>query len=470
MHTRSAKAYNLLGSVFLREGRFGQAEAVLEKAIAAAPTFLEPRTTLGDSYLADGKSDRALEVYQGAAKIAPYDPRTNLALAKLYLGEGEFEKSLVAARRIPVEKRTNEILPTLAADYFGLHQPGKAGVEIQAMLAVADKQPDLLPELAEFFLAHRDFKSAQQLFAIADKQRATERWQVARALTQAGLGQLDEAQTTLEIAIEHTPESLPVLAAAGEVASLQKNWAAAAEAFSRAANLAPDRPDVLYGLVSAQLYGYQNESALQNARKLYSLVPNDLRATYLLALAVFGAKKGEEAKGYAEQVLAAHPEDREMNLILADIALNNDHDLPTARKRADLCLKQNPRDPGALYYLGMVQKLEGDLNGAIRSLSISVAGNPQNADAQGALGALYLQSGDLTAAIHALEQVVLLAPNEAQNHYQLALAYSRSGAAEKAKAELDVYQQIKAKQAREAGNLKGPPTSEVPSMPITSHP
>jgi tetratricopeptide (TPR) repeat protein len=470
MHTRSAKAYNLLGSVFLRQGRFQQAEPVLEKAIAVAPTFMEPRVTLGDCFLADGKPDMALEAYKGAAKIAPYDPRVNLALAKLYLGEGEFEKSLVAARRIPVHKRTNEMLPLLAADYFGLREPGKAGVEIQTMLAIADKQPDLLPELAEFFLAHRDFKSAQQLFAIADKQPATERWQVARALTQAGLGKLDEAQTMLETAIERTPESVPVLVAAGQVATLQKNWVAAAEAFSRAANLGPYRPDVLYGLVSAQLYTYQNESALQNARKLHSLVPNDLRATYLLALAVFGARKGEEAKGYAEQVLAAHPEDREMNLILADVALNNDHDSPTARKHADLCLKQNPRDPGALYYLGMVQKFEGDLNGAILSLSRSVAGNPKNADAQGALGALYLQSGDLTGAIHALEQVVLLAPDEAQNHYQLALAYSRSGAAEKAKTELDLYQQNKAKQAREAGSLKGPPTSEVPSMPITSHP
>jgi Flp pilus assembly protein TadD len=158
-----------------------------------------------------------------------------------------------------------------------------------------------------------------------------------------------------------------------------------------------------------------------------------------------------------------------MNLILADVALNN-HDLPTARKHADLCLKQNPHDPGALYYLGMVQKLEGDLTGAILSLSGSVAGNPKNADAQGALGALYLQSGDLSGAVHALEQVVLLAPDEAQNHYQLALAYSRSGAAEKAKSELELYQQIKAKQAREAGSSKGPPTSQVPSMPISTHP
>lgn len=470
IHPRSAKAFNLLGSVYLRQGRFEQAETALKNAIAGAPAFLEPRVTLGDAYLAAGEIDKAIAAYLGAAKIAPSDARINIALAKVYLGKGEFEKSLGAASIIPAAQRKPEILPTLAADYLGLNQRQKAEVEIQTMLEVADTQPDLLPELAEFFLAHRDFKSAQQLFTLALKQPSTERWQVDLALTQAGLGQLDEAQTTLEATIEHTPESVPVLIAAGQVATQQRNWAAATEAFSRAANLAPDRPDILYALVSAQLYGFQNESALQNARKLHFLVPNDLRSTYLLALAVFGAKKGEEAKGYAEQVLAVHPDDREMHLILADVSLNNDHDLPTARKHVDLCLKQNPNDPGALYYLGMVQKMEGDVNGAIQSFSRSVAGNPKNADALGALGALCLQSGDITRAVHTLEQAVLLAPEEAQNHYQLALAYSRSGAADKAKTQLDLYQQVKEKHAREAGNLTGPTSSKVPSMPITSQP
>jgi tetratricopeptide (TPR) repeat protein len=469
-HPRSAKANNLLGAVYLRQGHFEQAEAVLQKAVLLAPVFLEPRIKLGDAYLAAGELDSALAAYRDAGKIAPADARVHIALAKLYLGKGEFAKSIEAVQHIPSEKRTDEILPTLAADYFGLNQPEKAGVEIQAMVEVADRQPDLVPELAEFFVAHRDFKSSQQLLAVARKQPLTDRLQVVRALTQAGLGQLDEAQQTLEDVLEHTPDSVPALVVAGQVASQQLNWTAAGEAFSRAAHLAPDRPDILHGLVSAQLYSYQTEEALENARKLHSLAPDDLRSNYLLALALFGARKGAEAKGYAEQVLAAHPDDREMHLILADVALNNEHDLPEARKQADICRKQNPNDAGALYYLGMIQKMEGDVNGAIQSLSKSVAGNPKNADAQAALGALCLQASDVTGAVQALEQAVLLAPEEAQNHYELALAYSRSGAPGKAKMQLDLYEQIKAKIAKEAGNLQVPSTSQVPPMRFPSRP
>jgi tetratricopeptide (TPR) repeat protein len=467
----SAKANTLLGTVYLRQGHFEQAEDALQKAITSAPALLEPRLNLGDAYLSEGKLDLALSAYQGAAKNAPHDVRANLALAKLYLGTGEFAKSIEAAGNIPPEKRTAELLPTLAADYFGLRQPEKAGVEIQSMLQVGEKHPDLVPELAEFFLAHGDFKSSQQLLALAQgKQPATDRFLVDLARTQAGFGQLEEAQKTLESILERAPESLDALVAAGHVASQQSDWAAAAEAFSRAARLAPERADVLYGLASAQLYANQTEGALKSAQQLHSLVPNDLRSTYLLALALFGVRKWEEARPYAEQVLAGHPDDREMNLVLADIAFNDEHNLTVARKHVDACLKHNPEDPGAFYYLGMIQKMEGDVSGAVQSLSKSVAGNPKNADAQGALGALFLQAGNVTGAVRALEQAVLLAPDEAQNHYQLALAYSRSKAPDKAKAQLEIYQQMKAKEAKEAKNLKGPSTSEVPPMGITSRP
>lgn len=463
----SSKANNLLGTVYLRQGHFAQAEAVLQKAIAAAPAMIDARVNLGDAYLADGKVEQAQAAYQGAVKIAPHDAAANLALAKLYLGAGEFAKSIEAAGNILPAKRTEELLPTLAADYLGLGQPEKAGVEIQGMLEVAQKQPDLVPELAEFFLAHRDFKSAQQLLSFAQaKQPASDRFQVDLARTQAGLGQLDEAQKTLEGVLERTPNSVEALVAAGNVAKQQSNWAASAEAFSLADKLAPDRPEILYGLVSAQLHINEPEVAIKNAEKLHALLPGDLRATYLLALALFGAKKWEEAKPLAEQVLAEHPDDREMRLILADIALNDDHDLPVARKHLDICLKENPQDPGALYYLGMIQKMEGDVSGAIQSLAKSVAGNPRNPDAQGALGALCLQAGDLARAVPALEQAIALAPDESQNHYQLALAYTRSGAADKAKAQLEIYQQMKAKEIKADKDYKGPPTSEVPTTGI----
>jgi len=468
----SPKANSLLGVVYLRQERYKQAEEALQDAIARAPGLLEPRLDLGDAYLAEGKPDLALAAYSAAAKLAPHDVRANLALAKLYLAAGEFAKSIEAAGNIVAQKRTAELLPTLAADYFGLGQPEKASVEIQGMLQISEKEPDLIPELVEFFLAHKDFKSAQQLLILAQpKQPITDRLLVDSALTDAGVGQLDEAQKKLESILLRAPESLGALVAAGKVASQQLDWAAAAEAFSRAAKIAPNRPDILYGLASAQLYANQLEAALHDAQELHALEPDDLRSTYLLALGTFGLKDWDRAKSYAEEVLAAHPDDREMNLILADIAFNNEHNFPASRKHVDICLRQNPKDPGALYYLGMIQKLGGDVSGAMQSLSSSVSGNPNNPDAQAALGSLCLQAGDLACAVGALKQAVLLAPQEAQNHYQLALAYSRSKDPDKAKEQLQVYEQMKAQEAKDAaGAGKGPSSIQVSPMGVVTHP
>ena len=465
---RSAKGNTLLGEVYLREGHFTEAESALQKAVAAAPASVVPRLTLGDTLVAEGKLDAAIAAYQQAAKVSPHDVRANLALAKLYLGTGEFQKSIEAAGNIPLEKRTQELLPTLAVDYFGLRQPEKASLEIEAMLKVADKQPDLIPELAEFFIDHRDFKSSQELLTLAkDKEPETERLQIDLARTQAGLGKLDEAQSTLEGVLQRSPRSVDALVAAGQVATQQKEWAAAAEAFTLAGQIAPDRPDVLAGLVSAQLYGGRANDALVNAKKLHALVPDDLRATYLLALATFGARQWQDAKRYAELVLQAHADDREMNLILVEVAFNDEHNLALARKHLDVCLKQNPNDPGALYYLGMIEKMDGNTAEAIQTLSKSVALNPKNGDAQGALGALLLQSGDVARAITALEVAKQSAPDEAQNYYNLALAYSRAGEAEKAKAHLERYQQMKAKEVKDS---KGPSNSEVHPTGMGSQP
>jgi tetratricopeptide (TPR) repeat protein len=215
------------------------------------------------------------------------------------------------------------------------------------------------------------------------------------------------------------------------------------------------------------LYEGHPNDALVNAQKLHALAPDDLRATYLLALAMFGGRQWQEAKRYAELVLAAHPDDREMNLILVEVAFNDEHNLPLARKHLEVCLRQNPDDPSALYYLGMIQKMAGDTAAAIQTLSKSVAANPKNGGAQGALGALLLQSGDVAKAISALELAVQASPYEAQNYYSLALAYSRGGDADKAKGYLEHYQQMKAREAKDA---KGPSTSEVSPMGMPAKP
>jgi tetratricopeptide (TPR) repeat protein len=453
----SAKARTLLGLVYLRETRYPDSESALRKALQLNPRDFEALRYLGDACFAEGKTDAAKSSYLDALKINPQDAAAHLALANLYLHLGEFDASLQTAAKIPPAKRTPELLPILAGDYIGLQQQEKASAEIQALLKVAGKNPTLVPQLAELLLDHGAFRTADELLAkAAPLQEQTDRFLLDLARAQNGAARRDEALRTLAEILQRSPQSLDVLVAAAHIAGEESDWGQAITFLARAQRIDPTRADILQSLASAQLYANRPAEAFETAKKLQALNPEDLSASYFSALALFGDSRWEEAKPYAAIVLAARPADREMNLTMAGIDYNL-HQLGEARKLLDVCLKQNPNDPGALYYLGLVNKTEGDLDGAIKALVKSVAANSKNSNAQSALGGLCLQSGNLPCAREALEQAVLLSPKESQTHYQLSLTYTRSGLAQKAQEHLAIYEKLKAQEQYTPATAAAPP-------------
>ena len=461
----SARAHNLLGIVYLRQQRYEEAEQSLRTALQDDPKWVDALRNLGEVYIAEGKTDAAEKVYSDAVKLVPRDANSNLALAVLHQGAGEYQRSLDAAGRIAPAQRTPNLLPILAADYVGLNQPEKAELEIRGMLQVADKHPDLVPQFAGFLLERGAVGDADELLkTAAQRQRPTDKFLYQVARVEALRGDRAQARQTLTDVLEKSPDFLDALVEAGRLAGLDADWRHAARFLERAAKLAPQRVDILQGLVTAQLDSHQSGGALRTSKKLIALQPDDLRSFYFLALAQAGNQEWPEARSSAETVLQSHPDDREMNLTMAAAAYNT-NDLAEARKHLDVCLKQNPSDAGALYFLGLVQKTEGDSAGAIHTLASSVALDPKNAEAQSALGGLYLQQGDLSRAREALERAVQLWPEAADNHYKLALVYTRSGLPDKAKEQLETYKkQMDTLSARPA-TASPPPGRGQPIQP-----
>ena len=438
----SARALNLLGIVYLQQQRYDAAEEPLRSAIAVDPGLIDALRNLGEVYIAENKAEDAEAAYAKAAKIVPSDPKSNLALAKLYQSSGQFQRSLDAAGKIEPAQRTLSLLPILAADYVGLNQSEKATLEVRSMLQVAGKNPDLVPQFADFLIGRGAVGDADELLKIAARQqKPTDEFLYEVARVQALKGDRAEARETLTGVLQSSPRFLNALAEAGRLAGLDSDWSHAADFLSRAETLAPRRVDILQGLVLAQLYSYRAEDALRTAKKLQALQPDDLRSSYFMALALAGNHQWPEARPFVETVLRSHPDDEEMKITLAAIAYNT-NDMNEARKDLDFCLSRNPSNAGALYYLGLVEKVEGDLAGATKTLANSVAINPRNEEAQSALGGLYLQTGDLPHAREALERAVELWPEGADNHYKLALVYKRSGLTDKAEEQLAIYQKV----------------------------
>jgi tetratricopeptide (TPR) repeat protein len=358
-----------------------------------------------------------------------------------------------------LEKRTVELLPVLAADYLGLHQTEKATAEIHAMLQVADKNPALVPQLAEFLLDHGGVHDADELLHLAaTRQQQTDRFLLVVARVQEQLGNHTEALGALQAILQRSPDSLEALVEAGRVLGKEQQWSDAASVLTKASALAPRRVDILEGLATAQLYAGRPKEALETAKKLRERRPHDPSTAYFMALALIGTGEWNQARPYAQKMIETHPEDRQANLAFAVISYNL-NDFEEAKRRVEFCLSRNSSDPGALFYLGLIQKTEGDSEGAIKSFAKSVAVNPKNAEAQSALGGLYLQTGDLAHAREAFEQAVQLAPADPQNHYELSLVYARSGSPDKAQEQLTLFKKLRAQHIYPPANVAPPLTS-----------
>jgi Flp pilus assembly protein TadD len=163
-------------------------------------------------------------------KINRQDAQANFALVRLYLDDGEFQRSIDAAGKIPVAKRTAALLPILAADYVASNQQDKASVEIRAILELAGQNPDLAPQLAEFFMDHGAFRDASELLKIAStRQKKTDRFLYDEARVQAGLGNRTQARDLLAHLQQASPQYLDALTEAGRLAGLDSDWSTGAD-------------------------------------------------------------------------------------------------------------------------------------------------------------------------------------------------------------------------------------------------
>jgi len=93
-------------------------------------------------------------------------------------------------------------------------------------------------------------------------------------------------------------------------------------------------------------------------------------------------------------------------------------------------VKNKPNDPQPLYYLGIVERAEGDLPSAIQHLEASADLNPSDSRVWGALGAALVEQDQGrvgAAAADALRRALVLDPTAVQPRYFLARAEIAAG-------------------------------------------
>lgn len=206
----------------------------------------------------------------------------------------------------------------------------------------------------------------------------------------------------------------------------------------------PDDPEVLYICVH-----YFSELAARTSQELAAKAPTSSQARRLEAEAFESHGKFDEAAGMYRGILRDNPNEPGIHYRLGEVLLAKaGNSGPTDEARAEFQkeLEIDPRNAGAEFTLGELDRHAGRLDDAIRHFTRASQIDPSFAEAYLGLGISLASSNRFADAIKPLETYVKMEPGDPTGHYQLAMAYGRTGNREGAMREAAAQKEAAARQ------------------------
>jgi predicted Zn-dependent protease len=370
-----------LSRVYVRTGHFDKAEAVLTSRLKADPKSTEIRAVLGPLYLATGRSADAGKIYADLLAQSPNNVTGLLGLADVAIAQKKW------ADAIDDIKRAGAASPQDAA-------PGV--------------------KLVNVYIGRQDWKSATTAAAeLATRFPTNIEVLDAQARAQIGAGDLTDAIAIYKHAYELAPNSTDLLSRYVGALSQAKNYAAAQSVLQAAHNRGPQNPAIKAELIriAAKIGGV--DAGLAEARDLAKSDPDNVVYDLVSADLLSQAGRSKEAIGLLERDLAAKPNNDGVITTLARL-YNSAGD----RDKAETLLKSRlAADPGNYAVgsaLGSLYLQNKNYDGATSEYGKLLAAHPVNPAVLNNLAWLYQQKGDLAKARGLAERAVAAAPNAPQ--------------------------------------------------------
>jgi tetratricopeptide (TPR) repeat protein len=112
---------------YIELGDYAKAKALLKKAIAINPRFIDAYNDLGRIYLKEGKTDEALNIFQNLARSNPLYTGIRVNLGEALLNKGRFEEALAELKKgLKLGGESKELYNNIAYIYLKLDETEKA--------------------------------------------------------------------------------------------------------------------------------------------------------------------------------------------------------------------------------------------------------------------------------------------------------------------------------------------------------
>ena len=412
-------------------GRLPEAAAELEALLPKAPASFEAQELLGLVYAsmaAGGKSPdtitstRAIVHLKAAVRLKPGSAEAHTNLAASLSNAGELEP---------------------------------AGEQFEQALKLEPNNFTANHNLAEFYLKTGKIKQALPLLEHAQKIDATN-YDNGYDLALADLheGRVAEAKAVVEgmIAIKDAAELHNLLAQIEEKAG---NYVVAVNEFEKAAHMEPS-DDHLFDWGSELLLHRTLEPAIEVFRTATVRYPQSPRLRIGLGMALYSRGLYEESVKTLLEAAALSPDDPRCYQFLSRAYDSSPNQADAVIAQFKRYAELEPSSALAQYYYAMslwkgkrAQDAAVDLGTVEALLKKAIGLDGSLAEAHSQLGNLYADRREYQKSIPEYERALQLNPNLPEAHYRLGTDYVHAGQKDRAQAEFDVYQKLRAQHLAE---------------------
>ena len=312
-------ALHLLGEALYRQGRFEEALAYLNRAVARSPHhfYLNTRgmVLLDLGYLPEAEQD-----LRRAIKAVPDYVEAHINLSNVHRKKGDLKNAKrFGEAAVKLNPQSAAAWNSVGSVQMESDQLEEALVSFERALALAPNALVTVKNKAKIWVAQKKWQEAIPLLTQAKELRDFE---VLTMLSRAYsvLGQADKAIEPFQEAMQvsnaelrqayfSTPEGVEQLIAMGDALGVYKsNFSAAADLYQLAIESLPDHTTLINNLAVSQFNQSVYDKAIVNLRKLLALDPANVQARTNLGVSLIMQDQSEEAIGEFKTALEYDPQ------------------------------------------------------------------------------------------------------------------------------------------------------------------
>ncbi len=368
-----AQVLSLLGSAYMRTGKFSEGAELFEKAATAAPKVSSIRTQLALSRLAQGASEKAVGDLEAAVNLDPDAKQASILLTLVHLRKREFDAALKSAQVLQKSMPENPLADNLiGASQLGLGQTAEARKTFEgALKKKADFHPARM-NLAQLYLREKNTKAA-----------------------------IAEYETVLK----EDPKHVGAMMALADIAASENRSDDVANWLRKAGDADPKSVVPRLRLIQHYSQLRQFDRALSVARDLKSKVPNNTQVLEVMGRTEIAVGKPLEATTTFRELVGLAPKSPRAQQLLGG-ALAASDDPRGAREAFEAALALDEKYLPALRSLIEIESRAGNVDAALKIAAKVEKNAPKSAAGKTLAGDVYMRAKQYAKAIEFYDEAL----------------------------------------------------------------